>query len=40
MVTESTDGPRLKYGSRTDAIKAAVWAVQLAGQPLETPRIW
>ena len=40
MVTESTDGPRLKYGSRTDAIKATVWAVQLAGQPLETPRIW
>ena len=40
MVTESTDGPRLKYGSRTDAIKAAVWAVQLAAQPLEIPRIW
>jgi hypothetical protein len=42
MVTEGTDGPRVRSGSRVDAIKASVWAVEAARAAVadEAPQIW
>ena len=40
MVSEGTDGPRMKAGSRTDMFKAVTWAVEAATEVLEPPQIF
>lgn len=40
MVTEGTEGPRVRSGCRVDAVKASVWAVECADAVIDPPRIY